>query len=622
MSDFIFVSYAHKDRHVDQVLKTIQFLRSSGFNVWYDDGIDPGTEWDDIIAHHIETCAYLFSFVSTAYMESDNCRDELNYARDIKKRMLLIYLEPVELSGGMKMRMNRLQAIHKYKYSSFEAFERKLLATEGLSELKPVVPVIAQIPPLIPVTPCDIPKTRNYENALLGGFHLKKRIGFGNNGQVYKAESVGDIAFESKDLCVKILDCQYFDPGRIPYNRDRTLFAELQQITQKECFPTLYSIHSGTETDPVYVVMDHIKGKTLSEYLNIPRPFTQILPLFRYILVSLLPLHDHGIYHGNLLGSNIIIKDTIWEISQNDQNDVCIIDFSTANYIGTKIDTNQTVLMDTPPEISYRDFADQKTDIYSAGCLLGRMITQSTWFNPGTDIEKVKDALKPQADFYMYGIVKIIEKATQRCPEDRYLTLRAMIRDINELLAVMKKNGLRPVPVDPTPIWFRKNLRPYLPCLTAQDDAIIEITTCDTSTDNSLNEALMQFIPTLEKYHHVQIDLQSIKEISSTGMLKNALHKPFNNIILAIEQACFQKNRNAPGLRTFREQESELIAAAEKSYKYWENKKRNALDTEIQKCEEMQKAALDEAENQIKELIVETDYLPLTVSEIMAVLAN
>lgn len=111
---YIFVSYSHKDS--DRVHPIINRLLSKGFRVWYDEGIDPGTEWDENIADHLKRCVGILAFLSENYLNSENCRDELNYARDLGKGRLLVYLEPVELPAGMAMRLNRIQAIHMYKY--------------------------------------------------------------------------------------------------------------------------------------------------------------------------------------------------------------------------------------------------------------------------------------------------------------------------------------------------------------------------------------------------------------------------------------------------------------------------------------------------------------------------
>ena len=127
---YIFISYAHTDSK--NVFDIINNLQSAEYRVWYDEGIDPGTEWDENIAVHVEKCGYFIALISENYLASSNCKDELNYARELEKPCLLVYLEDVQLPGGMRMRLSRLQAIHKYKYVSEMAFMQKLFETKGL----------------------------------------------------------------------------------------------------------------------------------------------------------------------------------------------------------------------------------------------------------------------------------------------------------------------------------------------------------------------------------------------------------------------------------------------------------------------------------------------------------
>lgn len=129
----IFISYSHRDS--DRVHPLIERMISDGFEVWYDEGIDPGTEWDENIAMHLKQCSGIIAFLSDNYLASDNCRDELNYARDLGKERLLVYLESVELPAGMAMRLNRIQAIHKYKYKSEDAFYSELTKAPMLKNL-------------------------------------------------------------------------------------------------------------------------------------------------------------------------------------------------------------------------------------------------------------------------------------------------------------------------------------------------------------------------------------------------------------------------------------------------------------------------------------------------------
>lgn len=133
---YIFISYSHKDSA--KVVDIINRLRGAGYNVWYDEGIDPGTEWDENIARHVQECSYFIAFVSNGYIGSKNCKDELNYSRDLDKDQLLVYLEDVELPGGMAMRMNRIQAIwwNKYDSSNIESAYEKLFSASGIEKTK------------------------------------------------------------------------------------------------------------------------------------------------------------------------------------------------------------------------------------------------------------------------------------------------------------------------------------------------------------------------------------------------------------------------------------------------------------------------------------------------------
>lgn len=133
---YIFISYSHKD--TAKVMKIMNRLKQEGFNVWFDGGIDPGTEWDENIASHVQRCDYFIAFISKGYLASKNCKDELNYSRDLDKDQLLVYLEDVELPGGMAMRMNRIQAIYwnSYDAKNIEEAYEKLFSAKGIEKTR------------------------------------------------------------------------------------------------------------------------------------------------------------------------------------------------------------------------------------------------------------------------------------------------------------------------------------------------------------------------------------------------------------------------------------------------------------------------------------------------------
>lgn len=127
---YIFISYAH--RNETEVYRIIERMQAEGYRIWYDRGIDPGTEWADNIAERVASCDYFIAFITKEYLKSTNCLDELSFARDKEKKRLLVYLSNVTLPDGISMRSNRLQAIHKYAYAQEEEFYEKLFRAKGI----------------------------------------------------------------------------------------------------------------------------------------------------------------------------------------------------------------------------------------------------------------------------------------------------------------------------------------------------------------------------------------------------------------------------------------------------------------------------------------------------------
>lgn len=150
---YLFVSYAHKNDAA--VLEIIRTLQSRGFRVWYDEGIEAGSEWPESIASHLERAQLVLAFLSPAYLRSDNCRKEMHYALTKRKPVINVYLEPTELSPGMEMQIGNLFALMKYTYPSEEYFYDKLFSAELLDAGK-----FAGEPPELPDAPAPAKKAK------------------------------------------------------------------------------------------------------------------------------------------------------------------------------------------------------------------------------------------------------------------------------------------------------------------------------------------------------------------------------------------------------------------------------------------------------------------------------
>ena len=132
--DYIFVSYAH--RNIEKVFPIIRWLQQDGYRIWFDEGIDPGTEWAENIASHLEGSSFLIACMSPEYLESTNCCDELSYAREMNRPILLIYLEPMKLEGLFRMRYMTCPAVEAPLPEHVEAFLKAVGETEQIRSCK------------------------------------------------------------------------------------------------------------------------------------------------------------------------------------------------------------------------------------------------------------------------------------------------------------------------------------------------------------------------------------------------------------------------------------------------------------------------------------------------------
>ena len=131
-SPYLFISYAH--RNTDTVVPIVEELVDRGFRVWYDAGIEAGTEWPEYIADHLRRSATCICFVSEEFLSSQNCTRELGFATKIGNPPFIVYLGEPKLSLGMQMRLGTMQAIYLDRHSTMESFINELVRAECIKK--------------------------------------------------------------------------------------------------------------------------------------------------------------------------------------------------------------------------------------------------------------------------------------------------------------------------------------------------------------------------------------------------------------------------------------------------------------------------------------------------------
>lgn len=125
---YIFVSYAHKDK--DIVYPVISKLQEK-YNIWFDEGIKWGKEWDKEIVDRLSHCSLFIYLISNNSLSSPNCKDEISYAKDSGLPFINICIEDVSLPEEFKFRYGRYQMCFLYRFNNLDAFLGDFIARVG-----------------------------------------------------------------------------------------------------------------------------------------------------------------------------------------------------------------------------------------------------------------------------------------------------------------------------------------------------------------------------------------------------------------------------------------------------------------------------------------------------------
>jgi len=104
---------------METVFSIIKKLHKKRYRIWYDEGIEPGNEWPEIVGKAIVNCTQFL-----VLMSSHAAVNEINLAFTENKNILVVFLKKTNLTEGMKLQIGTVQFINKYELSEKEFFEK------------------------------------------------------------------------------------------------------------------------------------------------------------------------------------------------------------------------------------------------------------------------------------------------------------------------------------------------------------------------------------------------------------------------------------------------------------------------------------------------------------------
>ena len=112
---YIFVSYSHKDS--DKVYEFINILQTK-YNVWFDEGIHFGREWDEEIVDKIDKCSLFIYAITDNSLNSKNCKDEIAFAKQNDIPFINVIFDDLKLPSIFTFRYGRFQMLKYFEYQN------------------------------------------------------------------------------------------------------------------------------------------------------------------------------------------------------------------------------------------------------------------------------------------------------------------------------------------------------------------------------------------------------------------------------------------------------------------------------------------------------------------------
>lgn len=255
----------------------------------------------------------------------------------------------------------------------------------------------------------------------LGSYEITALLGKGGMGEVYRARDTK----LKRDVAIKILPDEFSrDPGRIArFHREAQAIAVLNHSN-------IAGIHGLEESvDTKFLVLELVEGETLEERIRSARlPIEDSLNIAHQICEALEAAHERGVIHRDLKPANVKITP---------DGKVKVLDFGLAKAMDhipanatmsnsptlSLVGTLQGMILGTAgymsPEQAKGFNADQRSDIFSFGCVLYEMLTGKRTFEGDTVSEILASVLKIEPDWNLLpdGLNSKLRGLLQRCLE-------------------------------------------------------------------------------------------------------------------------------------------------------------------------------------------------------------
>src|SRR5215510_2838839 len=299
----------------------------------------------------------------------------------------------------------------------------------------------------------------------LAHYEIQALLGAGGMGEVYRAR---DLKLK-REVAIKIL------PEEFSRDTDRTSrFQREAELLASLNHPNIAAIYDVEEANgSCYLVLELVEGDTLAERLcRGPLPVGEALHIAKSICEALEAAHEKGVIHRDLKPANV--KVTL-------DGKVKVLDFGLAKALeATPVSatmsnsptlslaaTNVGVILGTAaymsPEQARGRSADQRSDVFSFGCVLYEMLAGRQAFQGEEVSDVLASVLKTEPDLTLFPpnlnsrIRELLRRCLEKNPKARWHAIADVRVEIEAILADPRGAAMdeRHDAAAPKPVWRR-----------------------------------------------------------------------------------------------------------------------------------------------------------------------
>ncbi len=257
-------------------------------------------------------------------------------------------------------------------------------------------------------------------------YKILEKLGEGGMGVVYKAE---DTKLE------RTVALKFLTPQAIGSEEDKARFILEAKAAAKLDHPNICTVYEIDEADEgTFIAMAYVDGQSLEEKVESGvLEVHEALDIAMQVAEGLTEAHKKGIIHRDIKSANIMVTE---------DGQARIMDFGLAKLAGRTRLTKTSTIMGTvaymsPEQASGETAIDHRTDIWSLGVVLYKMLTGYPPFDAPSDAalihkiiyEELTPISKLRNDISS-GLENIIRKMLQKNPRERHEDMRTLLFDL------------------------------------------------------------------------------------------------------------------------------------------------------------------------------------------------